>query len=456
MAERPAPGQAALPRPRLALFTLWTLVFASAGQIIVVAPILPRIAAQLSMDEGPLGLLITVYAVALAAFTLVVGPVSDRVGRRRVILWGAAAMAAALLAHGLADSFGSLLALRALAGAAGGVLSGASVAYVGDTFPPDRRGWANGWVMSGFAVGQILGIPAGIALADAFGFRAPFVAFGAVMVGAFALSVIALPQPAGARSRTALTLGGAVRGYRDLARGGATGAAAVVYLVLFAGVGLFVVYFPTWLERAHGFTGAQVSALYALGGLSNVAVGPRAGRLSDRVGRRPVIVGASVGLGLAMAVTPVVAGLPYAPYVAFCGIMALAAARISPLQALLTEMVPAQRRGSFMSLTTATGNAGFAAGSAAAGALYAGAGFGANALAAGGAALVGAALVARFLPAGRTAADPCPPGLEDCTDRPVPTALAGPSPEAGHMSEGALADAGPGGNGAAPPRLART
>ena len=430
-----------LERPRLALATLWLLVFASAGQIIVVAPILPRIAAQLQMDEGPLGLLITVYAVALALFTLVVGPVSDRVGRRRVILWGTAAMAATLLAHGLADSFASLLALRALSGAAGGILSGASVAYVGDTFPPERRGWANGWVLSGFAVGQILGIPAGIALADAFGFRAPFVAFGAVMIVALALSAVALPQPEGARSAAPLTLGGALAGYRDLARGGATGAAAVVYLVLFVGVGVFVVYFPTWLVQAQGFSGGQVSAVYALGGLANVLVGPRAGRLSDRVGRQPVIVGASVGVGVVMAATPLVAGLPFAPYVAFAGIMALAAARISPLQALLTEMVPAARRGSFMSLTTATGNAGFAAGSAVAGALYAGAGFGANALVAGGAAVVAAGLVWRFLPAGRPAGDPCPPGLEDCTDRPVPTALAGPSPEAGHMTEGAFAEA---------------
>ena len=430
-----------LKRPRLALGTLWLLVFASAGQIIIVAPILPRIAAQLQMDEGPLGLLVTVYAVALALFTLVVGPVSDRVGRRRVILWGSAAMAATLLAHGLADSFASLLTLRALSGAAGGVLSGASVAYVGDTFPPERRGWANGWVLSGFAVGQILGIPAGIALADAFGFRAPFVAFGAVMIVALALAVVALPQPAGARSATPLTLGGALAGYRDLARGGATGAAAVVYLVLFVGVGLFVVYFPTWLVQAQGFSGGQVSAVYVLGGLANVLVGPWAGRLSDRVGRQPVIVGASVGVGVMMAVTPLVGGLPFAPYVAFCGVMALAAARISPLQALLTEMVPAERRGSFMSLTTATGNAGFAAGSAVAGALYAGAGFGANALVAGGAAVLGAGLVARFLPAGRAVGDPCPPGLEDCTDRPVPTVLSGPSPEAGHMTEGALAEA---------------
>ena len=113
-----------LARPRLALVTLWLLVFAAAGQIIVIAPILPRIGEQLGVEPGPLGLLITVYSVTLAVFTLVVGPVSDRFGRRRMILIGTAAMAAVLLLHGLATSFASLLILRALAGAAGGVLSG--------------------------------------------------------------------------------------------------------------------------------------------------------------------------------------------------------------------------------------------------------------------------------------------------------------------------------------------
>ena len=427
-------------RPVLVLFTLWLLVFASAGQIIIIAPILPRIGEQLGVGPGPLGLLITLYSVTLAAFTLVVGPVSDRFGRRRMILIGTAAMAAVLLAHGFATSFGSLLALRALAGAAGGVLSGASVAYVGDAFPADRRGWANGWVMSGFAVGQIVGIPLGIALAGAFGFKAPFVGFGLAMVVAFGLSVLFLPQPPGARSATPLTVGGAVKGYVALARDRETGAAAGVYVLMFAGVGLFVIYFPTWLEAALGFSAAQVSAVYALGGIANVLSGPRAGRLSDRIGRKPVIVTASVGVGVLMLAAPLARLWPPSAFALFFGIMALAASRFSPLQALLTEMVPASRRGSFMSLTAATGNAGFAVGSAAAGALYAGLGFGANAVGAGALALAAAAAVAAFIPTVRGAADPCLPGLEDCADRPVPTVLSGPHPEAGHMTEGAQGD----------------
>ncbi|OZC02184.1 MFS transporter [Rubricoccus marinus] len=432
------PDTTVLARPRFALFTLWLLVFAAAGQIIIVAPILPRIGAELGVEEGTLGLLVTVYAVALGLCGLVAGPVSDRFGRRAIILWGSASMTVALALHGLANSYEALLLARAASGAAGGMLSGAAVAYIGDGFRADRRGWASGWVMSGFSVGQIIGIPAGIALAEAGGFRMPFLGFAAVMGITFVLAFWALPQVAGTRSRQRLTVGSALASYSDLLRWSDTRAASLVYLVLFAGVGLFVIYFPSWLESELGFTSAMVAGLYALGGTANVLTGPQAGRLSDRIGRKPVIVIATVGVGACMALTPLARLWPPLAFVFFFSVMALTAGRISPLQALLTELVPAQRRGVLMSLSAAVGNVGFAGGSAIAGVIYAASGFGINALLAGAMSALVAVVVWWGLPEPRRDGEPCPPGLEDCADRPVTTTLSGPSPEAGHMVESAL------------------
>ena len=432
------PAPPAIPRPRFALFTLWLLVFAAAGQIIIVAPILPRIGTALGVESGALGLLITVYSVALGLVGLAAGPVSDRFGRRRMILWGSGAMSVALGLHGLADSFETLLAARLAAGAAGGLLSGAAVAYIGDAFPPERRGWASGWVMSGFSVGQIIGIPAGIGLAEVGGFRAPFVGFAAVMAAAFVLAWGALPQVEGATSRQRLTVGSALASYAGLWRRPDTRAASLLYVLLFGGVGLFVVYFPTWLETELGFTSAMVAGLYALGGMANVVTGPQAGRLSDRIGRKRVAVAATVGVGAFMALMPLAGGAAPLAYVFFFCVMALTAGRISPLQALLTELVPAQRRGVLMSLSAGLGNAGFAAGSALAGVIYAAGGFTPLALLAGVASAAVGPVVWWALPEPRAPGHPCPPGLEDCADRPVPTVLSGPSPEAGHMTEGVL------------------
>ncbi|MEM1057339.1 MAG: MFS transporter [Bacteroidota bacterium] len=424
-----------LARPRFALFTLWLLVFAAAGQIIIVAPLLPTIGAELGVEESALGLLVTAYSVTLAVFGLIAGPVSDRFGRRRMILWGSGAMTLALALHGLAESFGALLAVRAASGAAGGLLSGTSIAYIGDAFPANRRGWASGWVMSGFSVGQIIGIPAGIALAGLGGFRVPFLGFGAAMGVAFLLAFAALPQMAGARSREKLGVGSAVASYRDLLARSDTRNASLVYFVLFGGIGLFVIYFPTWLETDLGFTSAMVAGLYALGGVANVLTGPQAGKLSDRIGRKRVIVIATLGVAGFMAVTPLAQFAPLAAFGFFFGIMALTAGRISPLQALLTELVPAQRRGVLMSLSAAIGNGGFAVGAALAGVLYAAASFPAVAIPAALASAGVGAVVWWGLPEPRSPDLPCPPELEDCADRPVTTALSGPCPEAGHMTE---------------------
>src|SRR5690606_10088794 len=158
------------------------MVFSSSSQVIIIAPILPRIGAALDIPATLLGTLITGYAVMLSLFALIMGPISDKFGRRHVLLIGSISMSAALFLHGIADSYLSLLIVRALAGAAGGALSGAAVAYVGDYFPYERRGWANGWVMSGIAFGQIIGVPVGTLLADFFGFRWPFLMFAFSML----------------------------------------------------------------------------------------------------------------------------------------------------------------------------------------------------------------------------------------------------------------------------------
>ena len=104
---------------RRILGTLWLLVFASASQMMTVAPLLSSIGSAFDVPASRLGALITVYAAAVGVFALIAGPISDRVGRRPVLLWGSALMAIALLLHGLAWDFSSLLVFRASDGTNG-------------------------------------------------------------------------------------------------------------------------------------------------------------------------------------------------------------------------------------------------------------------------------------------------------------------------------------------------
>lgn len=378
MAERPEnesttgrPGsiadvirQSAPPQgSRLVLFMLWMMVFTAASQIMIIAPIIPRISEDLGVESSALGLLMTVYALAVGVVALITGPVSDRFGRRRILLAGTAMMAVALALHGIADSYVMLLTVRAVAGAAGGILSGGAVSYVGDFFPVERRGWASGWVMSGLAAGQIAGIPLGTMLAEWFGFRAPFLAFAVVGVMTFLLILFRLPQPR-VELTPSLSIGSALHGYADLLRRREVKAAGAAFILMFMGLSLFVTFFPTWLESTLHFTPAMISILYLVGGTANVLVGPRAGQLSDRIGRTRVIILSSVGVAIVM---PIVTLVPesgaWAIYPLFFITMGLVAARMSPMQALMTQLTGGKQRGTLMSLVTSIGQIGFAIGS---------------------------------------------------------------------------------------------
>ncbi len=432
------------------VFTLWLLVFAAGTQAMLVAPIIPQIATQLGVEEARLGVLVTAYAVAVGAFALVTGPISDRVGRRTVLLVGTALMAVALAAHGLADTYLSLVSVRALAGVAGGVLNGAAIAYVGDFFAPDRRGRVNGWVISGFAAGQVAGIPVGTLLADAFGYRAPFLLFAVVAVLSLGLVFVALPQPTVGRAGTPLSFGSAVDGYRVLLARRDVAAATVVFFVMFGGSTLYMTFLPTWLTVSLGVGAGAIATLFLLGGLSNAVVGPVSGSLSDRLGRKRIIVAASVGLAALMALTPFLGSFPVVAGT-FVVVMALFASRATSFTTLLTELVDGDQRGSLMSLTVGVGQVGVGIGGALAGTVYGSVGYTPSAVVAGLSMLFIAGLVVAFLPATGPIPGPVPgatpgpvtatggPGSSPTapTDKPdlAPDALCGPMAECGYSDD---------------------
>jgi predicted MFS family arabinose efflux permease len=386
------------PKSYLILFALWLLVFSSGSQVMLIAPIFPRMREQLGLAESALGPLVAADAIMLGLVALAAGPISDRIGRRRILLIGGGLMAIALACHALAFDYTSLLIVRAAAGAAGGVLSGAAVAYVGDYFPYNQRGWANGWVMTGMAFGQIIGIPAGTVLAAHFGFRTPYLGFALIAFATFVLVWRVVPQPAVDRSTARLTLGHALRGYAELLRNPAIVAAVLTFAVTFLGNSLFIIYLPTWLEDTVNARPNQVAALFFVGGIANVLTGPRAGRLSDRIGRRKVIIVSSIGLSILIAAITLVVRNVATAVVLFALVMVLFAARIGPFQALITQLVPASRRGSLMSLAIGTGQLGFAFGSVLAGIAYARGGYATSTFIASAFLLITGWIVWRFLP----------------------------------------------------------
>jgi len=362
------------------IFPLWLLVFAASSQVMIIAPILPKIGAELGTSESLLGNLVTVYATMLGLCAISVGPLSDKIGRRKILLIGSSGMTLFLLLHGVANNFVSLLILRACAGMAGGVLSGAAVSYVGDYFPYEKRGWANGWIMSGIAMGQILGIPLGTFLAEEFGFKIPFMIFGGIMGITFFLILIYVPQPDVVLTKAKITVKGTFIKYRDLLRNRDIKAVALSYLLMFLSLSIYIIYLPAWLASEFNVSVSQIGWVFFAGGIMNALTGPRAGRLSDQIGRKNMIIWSCIGLAILMGVTTYVILDFWVAFVMFPLAMLLIAMRISPFQALSSELVQSNNRGSLMSLLVAIGNIGAGLAGVLAGPFYEYAGYLSNTL----------------------------------------------------------------------------
>src|SRR5947207_2720994 len=127
----------------------------------IVMPLGPQLMRTLAIGTTRFGLIVSSYTFAAGAAGLVASSIVDRFSRRGAFLTLYSGFLVGTLLCGLAPNYLSLLAARVATGTFGGILGGMSMAIIGDVFPEERRGQATGWLMSGFAVATVVGVPAG-------------------------------------------------------------------------------------------------------------------------------------------------------------------------------------------------------------------------------------------------------------------------------------------------------
>ncbi len=176
-----------------ALVIIWITIFIDLMGITLIIPFINDLVADLGGDEQSVGLLLGSYALMQLLFAPVWGRISDRIGRRPVIIIGLATSAVAFTIFGLADKLWLLFASRMLAGLANANISTAQ-AYVADITPRAERAGRMGLIGAAFNLGFIVGFPIGGILSSALGNQAPVLfAAGLSLVNCLAALVI-LPE----------------------------------------------------------------------------------------------------------------------------------------------------------------------------------------------------------------------------------------------------------------------
>ncbi|MDF2234618.1 multidrug effflux MFS transporter [Albimonas sp. CAU 1670] len=164
---------------------LLTLILLTAGTAVTLnlfVPSLAHIAEHFGVSYAAAGWLVSGYLGVTAVLQLIIGPLSDRFGRRPVLLTCLGAFLAASLGCLLAQDFGTLLAFRLLQGA---MIAGSALApaIVRDMLPPAEAASRIGYIGTAMALGPILGPSIGGLLDAGFGWRAAFALYALIALG---------------------------------------------------------------------------------------------------------------------------------------------------------------------------------------------------------------------------------------------------------------------------------
>lgn len=369
-------------------------MFVSSSQFFIMSPLLPQMEKELGISEELLGLIVGVYSVSLGLSALFAGSLSDRFGRRRMLRWGSLMMAVSLVLHVIAANFLLLMVFRLMAGISGGLLTGTCVSYVRDYFPYEKRGRANGIIITGSALGQIAGIPLGILLAEEWGFSSPFFVLGLLMLLSYVLIHFFVPQPISVQPQKKLTFTQVRNQYLTIIGRPLYQKAALGYILMFFSVTIYLIYFPKWLTETKAATSADLAFVFLVGGIASLLGGPFAGWLSDRVGRTSVAITCSLIMAGAMGVSlfflldaMIISGI-------FFMVMLCISGRSIAYQSGVSDMTSLEDRGKAMNLMIALGQIGMAGGASLAGWIYSSLGFTGNTILAIVASLAMALLVA--------------------------------------------------------------
>ena len=303
----------------------------------IVMPLLASYAAEFRASTTSIGLLVASYSAMHFFLAPAWGRLSDRIGRRPVLLIGLVGTLLSSLVFALARDFTVLLLSRILAGGLGATLNVAQ-AYVADQSTPAGRTRVMGLVGAAFGFGFILG-PAIAGLTAPMGSAAPGLAASALAAANLALALATLREPAA--HRPAFGAPTSPLPWRPLI---APFAAAVASTLAFT---VLYVVFPLHLEQALGYDRSRVSYLFAFVGLLTALVqGGLFGALSRGLGEGRLLLLGGLLMAAGLALLPQVSQTGAAPFYVALAMLGIGFGFAGPAEAgYVSRTSPAELQG---------------------------------------------------------------------------------------------------------------
>ncbi len=336
---------------KFAIFILAITQFTVILDFMVMSPLGDILMKSLNIKPSHFGLAVSAYAFSAGASGLLTAGFADRFDRKKLLLFFYIGFIAGTILCGIANTYPLLVGARIITGLFGGVIGSISMAIVADLFTMQQRGRVMGFLQMGFGASQVLGIPIGLYIANAWGWHAPFL-WVAIMAIIVAIAIAVKLQPitkhlAVQQDKTAFTHLLHTIGKKDY-RIGFTATA-----LLSIGGFMMMPFGSAFAINNLHITQHQLPIIFMVAGLSTLFIMPIIGKLSDKVDKFRIFALASVWMIVMVVVYTNLSVTPLWLVVVFnilmmAGIMS----RMVPSTALVTAIPVMQDRGAFMSINS--------------------------------------------------------------------------------------------------------
>ena len=353
-------------KERILLLLLASINFTHILDFMIIMPLGNYLMPYFHISTQQFSLIVSAYSYAAFTSGIIAAFVIDNFDRKRSLIFGYSGFIIGTLLCGLAPTYQFLIAARILAGLFGGLIGAQVLSIVADTFPYEKRGRAMGYLMAAFSVASVLGIPISLYIANLISWHAPFIMVAIIGFLLIPLTMKFIPP---------------MRGHLEHSKNQKPTAAFSIVLsrksalialflssLMFFGHFLIVPFINPFMEFNVGFTKNQIPLTYVVGGVATLFSAPFFGKLADRKGKLPIFVFCSV---LALPFVYFITNMPAIPFYYVLMATALwfifANGRSIAAQAMMSNVIEARYRGSFMSINSSfqqlfVGSASFAAG----------------------------------------------------------------------------------------------
>ncbi|WP_407177708.1 MFS transporter [Bradyrhizobium sp. STM 3562] len=326
----------------LLAFTQFTIIL----DFIIMSPLGAILMPSLNITAGQFGVAVSAYAFSAGISGILAAGFADRFDRKRLLLFFYVGFTLGTLLCAVAQNYHVLLLGRIVTGLFGGVIGSVVLAIVTDLFPLHLRGRVMGFVQTAFAASQVLGIPAGLFLANHWNWHVCFAAIVGLSIAAIALIALAM-EPVNAHLRLKQDKNPFHHLIATVGQPRYTLAFAVTTLLATGGF-MLMPFSSAFTVHNLGIDIVNLPTIYLVSGLFSIVTGPLVGKASDAFGKYPTFVFGSVvsvimvliytHLGHVSLTTAILVNV-----LMFVGIFS----RMIPSQALMSAIPDASQRGSF-------------------------------------------------------------------------------------------------------------